>query len=51
MKQSNENDRGYGPNTQLNGIRNTYNAKVNNFSMLGSSKKSIWDGRRRYRAI
>lgn len=38
-------------NTQLNGVRNSFNEKVSKLRILGNSKKVIWDGRRRNRSI
>ena len=38
-------------NTQINQTRNSFNDKVAKLRLLGTSKKIIWDGRRRNRAI
>ena len=34
-------------NTQLNGIRSTFNDKVSRLRILGSTRKVAWDNRRR----
>jgi len=38
-------------NTQVNGIRDSFNSKVARLSMLGSTKRVEWDNRRRHRSI
>jgi hypothetical protein len=38
-------------NTQLNGVRDSFNSNVSKLSMLGATKKVQWDDRRRNRAI
>ena len=38
-------------NTQVNGVRNDFNGKVDRLYLLGKSKKVQWDSRRRYRTI
>ena len=38
-------------NTQLNGVRETFNSRVSKLKLLGSSRKVAWDNRRRNRAI
>ena len=47
MEQSQSNN----GNTQINQTRNSFNEKVSKLRMLGTSKKVIWDGRRRNRSI
>jgi hypothetical protein len=37
--------------TQVNSARETFNTKVSRLSMLGKSKKVIWDSVRRNRSI
>ena len=38
-------------NTQVNGMRDSFNSKVANLSMLGSTRRVEWDSKRRHRSI
>ena len=38
-------------NTQLNGIRNEFNDRVQSKSFMGRTNRVVWTKRRRYRTI
>ena len=38
-------------NTQINGMRDSFNSKVARSAMLGSTRKVAWDDKRRHRSI
>ena len=38
-------------NPQLNGVRDTFNLKTSRLRLLGSTKRVVWDSKRRNRSI